>query len=752
MKRRINSNEPLRRSERLKAKYGSYKVNTPNVSVSSNNDINNDINSNELVYKRPESCHGPIRHNKRIKIRYEPYKVNTPNVSCNGDVNNDIIDEDPSATPQTKPLVTSEEVQLIRRLKTSENVPLAGPSTLPVRTTPIRTTLPIDQSMWSALDLYEPGDEWVSGTTIRNYMLNDPLIDWLDRYYTTLGFNDGTMITSEKKMEMEKKVNDERGKMSILFNNGLIFENAVVEQLKQKYPQTTVQIGNSRTDMNYEKYQSTVECMKKGVPIIIQAVLIDKNNKTRGMADLLVRSDYINEIFGENQLTEAETTIPAPKLGTKFHYRVIDIKWTTMHLCADGKLIRNDERIPAYKGQLAIYNFIVGAIQGYFPNKAYILGHSWKYESCGNKFNGSSCFDLLGHIDYKDFDRPYIERTAEAVKWIRNLRSNGSTWTLIPPSVSQLYPNMSNSNDAPWSRVKTIISNKIHELTQLWHVGPKNRKIGHSNDIFKWSDKRCRADKLGINGKKIGPILNEIIGINQNENDVIKPDIIKNNEMNWQIPTDLDFFVDFETVNECFMKKPTNVYNNKSDNNIIFLIGIGYSENGIWKFRSFKMDKLTIDDEGKVIDAWISFINERVEKYKKQTGIKGVMPRLFHWSNAEITSLSIANRRHSYKWMASLKNFLWVDLCKVFQSEPIVVKGAFTFKLKDIAKSMYNHNLITTIWNSDEISDGLSAMLNAIEYYKNQSNDIMERIEKYNEIDCKVMWECINYLRANHCG
>ena len=29
---------------------------------------------------------------------------------------------------------------------------------------------------------------------------------------------------------------------------------------------------------------------------------------------------------------------------------------------------------------------------------------------------------------------------------------------------------------------------------------------------------------------------------------------------------------------------------------------------------------------------------------------------------------------------------LWIDLCKIFIEEPIVVKGAMTFKLKDIAR------------------------------------------------------------------
>lgn len=620
------------------------------------------------------------------------------------------------------------------------------------------------KNLWNGMLKYEritgirEQDEWISGTSIRNYMLNDAIMDWLDRYYLNLGFNDGTTITTFMKDEMEKNIEQERNKMTVLFNNGLSFESAVFDELKRKYPDDHVQIGYTRDDVNDENYQKTIESMKSGISIIMQAVLINHSNKTRGMADLLIRSDRINAIFGENQIPEDDISIPSRKLGTNFHYRVIDIKWTTLHLCSDGKLIRNDERIPAYKGQLAIYNSILGHTQGYYSKHAYILGHAWKYETCGDKFSGSSCFDLLGHIDYGGFDKQYIERTIEAMEWVRNLRCNGSKWKLIPPSMPQLYPNMSNSNDTPWSEVKTLVANKINELTQLWQVGPKNRDIGHSNNVFKWSDKGCNASTLGINGKKIAPILDKIIDINQSDNSIISPDIITNNDMDWQVETSLDFFVDFETLNGCFMKAPDNVYNNKSDTNIIFLIGIGYCEDQIWKYKSFKMEKLNTNCELQAIDEWLSFVDEQIEKYKlkyKRIKRKEVMPRFFHWSNAEITSINIANNRHNYRWSKWLKNIVWIDMCKIFQNEPIVVKGSLRFKLKDIAKSMHSHGLIKTVWDTTGISDGLSAMIDAIEYYKllengsDNNSDTMNQIEKYNEIDCKVIWEIVEYLRNN---
>ncbi|MDP7082732.1 MAG: hypothetical protein QF372_05285, partial [Candidatus Poseidoniia archaeon] len=83
--------------------------------------------------------------------------------------------------------------------------------------------------------------------------------------------------------------------------------------------------------------------------------------------------------------------------------------------------------------------------------------------------------------------------------------------------------------------------------------------------------------------------------------------------------------------------------------------------------------------------------------------------------------------------------------------------GAFGFGLKAIAKNLYKHGLIETSWDDGPV-DGLGAMVGA--WYCNRQvagtgqsmrdMDYMQEIEAYNEVDCKVMWELVNYLRENH--
>ena len=77
-------------------------------------------------------------------------------------------------------------------------------------------------------------------------------------------------------------------------------------------------------------------------------------------------------------IIQEEEKIKAPNLKENYHYVVVDIKWSTLHFSAKNNTLLKKGRIPAYKGQLAIYNCILGKIQGYFPTKAYILGKGWR--------------------------------------------------------------------------------------------------------------------------------------------------------------------------------------------------------------------------------------------------------------------------------------------------------------------------------------------------------------------------------------
>jgi hypothetical protein len=93
------------------------------------------------------------------------------------------------------------------------------------------------------------------------------------------------------------------------------------------------------------------------------------------------------------------------------------------------------------------------------------------------------------------------------------------------------------------------------------------------------------------------------------------------------------------------------------------------------------------------------------------------------------------------------------DLRKLFVDSQIVVKDCFSFGLKNIACAMKKHKLINTPIESECI-DGLTAMVKAWKTYKTINNPtdapVMKDIIKYNEFDCKVLYDILEYLRKNH--
>lgn len=607
----------------------------------------------------------------------------------------------------------------------------------------------------------------VKATGTANYLINDPILDWLETYYFKIGFGPGNPIVPAEILKQKQIVEAEKQTLiNTLFKGGHEFESKIFKYLDAKFPgKTTIIVDKYAPSLFDAKFEETKNAIKKGIPIIQQALLKNPLNNTYGIADLLVRNDYLDklvsipnvesQIFDINNLENVEEAKDLSKFSysdssqntSSKHYVVIDIKWSTLNLCANGENILNSDRYPAYKGQLLIYNVALGLIQNYFPKKAYIMGKGFKYENKGIKYNGSNPFALLGHIDYENFDNKYIDLTYDAIKWQQDLHTIGNEWNLLKPHRWELYPNMCNTNDSPYTFIKKNLANKLSELTSIYRVGFKNRMIGFSNDIYSWKDKDCSSEKLGINGKKVAPIVDNIIKINRDSKEIISPRKIKNNLGDWQNMGENDFFIDFETVNDMFYQDNVDIKNTQS-NTIIFMIGIGYlNELKKFTFKEFHLDNLTFEEEKKMIVNFMKFIKKRVVGKDKI--------KVFHWSHAEETILELINKRYNYFISDFLTEIQFIDMYKVFVDEPIVIKGAMKYKLKEIGNAMFNHGLIKTKWSDEGITNGFEAMIEACNYYKSKNknesknHNLMNEIIKYNEIDCKVLYEIVEYLRDN---
>jgi len=564
----------------------------------------------------------------------------------------------------------------------------------------------------------------VTGTDVRNYMIRDSLVDWLK-------FNKSKNGNKQKSSFVE-----------FIMQRGNDFERELVDYIREnKFPVVTVANTITRTSCN-----ETIRLMKEGVPIIHSAPFRNNKKHIRGIIDLLVRSDYMHLITDENPLLPEFATKKAGKLNGNYHYIVIDVKFSTLPLRADGIHLLNSGNYPAYKSQLWIYTQGIGEIQGYTSRYAYILGRRWGYTSKGERFSSLKCLDKLGVIDYEGVDYEYKQKTLDAMNWLRDLRRHGKKWSVDPPTRPELYPNMC-IDSGEWNNEKKEIANKIGDITQIWYCGIKHRQNAIARGIMSWRDKRCCSKTIGMNGVR-APIIDKIIEINRQNVDKIRPKIIKNNLYDWKVPCN-EIFVDFETFCDIFSTFDQLPEQPKTDK--LFMIGVYYLDSSGWKYRNFTAKAATNDEEYRIMDEFVKFVREQGN------------PRLWYWHADESIWARCENRQmdlaYENKNIEKTDHIVdnwrlddWVDLCRVFREEPIVVKDCFRFGLKEIASAMYKHGLIKTRIESN-CHSGMDAAIKAWKVYQTSScpteHPDIKDIAKYNLFDVSVLQDILFYLRKN---
>lgn len=579
---------------------------------------------------------------------------------------------------------------------------------------------------------------WVSATHIRNYIVKDPIIDWLECHSYKLNNAD----YNSNNFDNNNTTNDFT---SFIMQKGNEFEKELVNYINEK--KMTVQtVSDVITE---ESVAKTIKYIMQGVPIIHSAPLQNNKAKTRGIADLLVRSDYLETLVNTCPLSDTEKCIKAPKLYGNYHYVVIDVKFSTLPLRADGKHLLNSGSFQFYKAQTWIYTQALGLIQGYTPRYAFILGRRWNYTSKGIKYNSMNCLDKLGVIDFHGIDSQYIQKTQQAINWRREVKKYGNVWSVFPPSRKELYPNMC-VTDCKWSKQKQYIAEVNKEITSIWYCGVKERENAIKNGVTSWSDPRCNSEILKL-GPKRAYIIDSILEINRQDCDVIRPSIITNNSYNWrheQLGKE-DVFVDFETLLDIF--SPMDELPLQKPSTQIFMIGVYYKEGNSYTYKNFVCQELTAKEEYRVMNEFYDFMKEK--KY----------PKMWYW-HAEKSFWTQAenrqydNRQNNNRQMNTIlkqwcKLGSWCDLKALFQAEPVVIKDCFNYGLKNIVKAMNKHHLIDCKMESD-CGSGTIAAVKAWNVYKEkqgniEENEIIKDIAKYNEFDVKSLYCILKYLRIN---
>ncbi|HEX9495029.1 MAG TPA: hypothetical protein VGA38_04650, partial [Candidatus Limnocylindria bacterium] len=465
--------------------------------------------------------------------------------------------------------------------------------------------------------------------------------------------------------------------------------------------------------------------------------------------------DVLAELCGDAFDGADDPTVPAPALhGAAWHYRVIDIKFSTLDLLKDGTLSTSSEL--GTSAQVWTYNQMLSRVQGYVAPFAYVLGRAWRQ---GNSGRGDTCWEKLARIPAEAYVRSreaaLADVVADGAAWIRRVRREGAAWQVLPvPTIDELWPNMKNDRDHPWHDAKREIAEELRELTLLWRVSATVRDRARERGVTRWDDERISAEWLGITGETYAPMFDALLAVNRETGPAVRPARIEADEGRWRTREPVELYVDFETVND--LNDDFSTFPRKGGQSLIFQVGCGTYRDGRWDFAQFTARSLTAAAEADMIDAWLA----HMDAVAKGAGLRGASEaRLFHWSAAETVFMDAAydsaRARHPERGWPALA---WYDLLeRIVHAAPVVVRGARRFGLKAVARAMKSHGLIETEWG-EGLADGTGAMAGAWAAAELAAQDgadirrvgLMEEVSRYNEIDCRVMAEVLEHLRREH--
>ena len=543
-------------------------------------------------------------------------------------------------------------------------------------------------------------DKMFAATRVRNYILKDPIIDWLRHI---------KMKPRGKPFKSSKFTNK-------IYKDGHLFEDEVYKYFDRMFQ--VVKIGDSFDARSFRNFIKTKKAMEAGAEVIYQGVLHDYEGCTYGCPDFMIRSDRLNSIFGKNLITTEEEKLGSPLMNLPYHYIIVDIKHSVIKLKADGEHILNQSTMPANKGQLYVYTKCLGSIQGYEPEYAFVLGK--KIE--GKSIYSENFMDCVGKISYSTVDKNYKIATNEALVWLNEVATHGKKWSYNPPSHKNLYPNMNNRYDDKWRSVKQKICDEIKEISGVWECGPIQRDLAHSKGIMSWDDPRCTSSSLGFNPGWKASALDAILFINRDPDNNITFNL-RNDNWKELYKENKPFYLDFESFDE-----------------YIFMIGIGWEEDGKWCYRCFYTVNKSDQEEKRNFIEFIDFVHRLSDN-----------PLFIHWSNYEKTNFFRLIHKHKIHLNTT---YQFHDLCDFFKGNQIAVKGAMNYSIKSIAKAMKNHGLIDSIWKESDCMNGLDAMYMSQNLYNRQKTitgkeKLFKQIRSYNQIDCKVMYEMVSYFMKN---
>lgn len=555
--------------------------------------------------------------------------------------------------------------------------------------------------------------DWMPATQVRSFILNDPAVVWLEYYGKQHGFQPDTSPYD--------------------FTN-FIFEKG--RQLEQKWIReitpTAVGVCQRADEVRLlERFRQTFDLIQEETPVIYQPALWWAPERIYGVPDLLIHTSCLQEHFPDllQYTPSSNVTTNAENSDSTGHYVVFDIKFTTELESSNKK-----DKYQIYAAQVRIYSYILGHLQSYMPNNSFLVTR--------DRLTDPIPVRIVSHLN-----QPLDDDLRTIRDHFLDIRQNGENY--LPWRDEIVECNIKESEDR-WQSAKLEIAQERvpgKDPALLYQISHSRKKELLAMD-FPSLDSLMIEDLQQIPlenvkrvGKKTADRIRAILQVNRSGSPLVPcVDLVPQRKP-------FEFYVDYEyftNVNVDFEKQWPGLEGCE----MIFMIGVGWNDDGLWHFRHFSAMEENWDHEYQMLNEFLDFL-------KAQTN-GGVFDdsktALYHWTAAEVWQSSRAADRHKLPDDHLLRKFPWCDLQKVFHDTPCAIPGAWGFGLKEIAKSLgklesdYDPN-----WPGD-LDEGLQAMVMGWHAYKTASpleSQEMVTLSQYLEADCKALWNILRWMRAN---
>ena len=569
-----------------------------------------------------------------------------------------------------------------------------------------------------------------SATKFRNYFMGDPIIDYLNVYGESFGF--------------QKDHKSENSYMEHILHRGQEFEKYIMRHLSPKFSKMNFVDIQREYPNGFDQcgVHETIRHMRRGTEVIYQGFLQDKELRIYGIPDLLIRADKIGELF-DGFYPEFEpiqdTRDRKGKLVFPYLYVVVDIKISTIEFLKCGTISRN-KLMMVYAAQLFIYNKILENLlfeqteieTPFFQPNVFLL-------SPRVKIGDSIILDGKQNIARINLNNDMNTKTKilsveihKALNWLKEVYANGESWDLLMPYRDELHPNMKNKEDYPWHNVKSILAKQQKSYSD-------RRGFSHEDSIAILNKRKTVeqhvSEEKNTKIRRVMEVMNEVRS--DDEADEAEIQMIRKHPAIVESPDKMNIYVDFEYISGGEFTFDFNYRNH------LYLIGMGYELNGKFKYEHFMVDSLTDAEEKRIIKHWISRMQSVSHSQKREL-------QLIHWSCAEP-----GNFRTLKEVLQIRGTFNWIDLMKLFEDSPGFMKehcGVLkNTRLKTVAKAMKTRGHIMSDWD-DEMTNGMETIMviiRGIQQKLSKFTDFadIDRLIHYNMIDCATLYEIVKYVK-----